>query len=111
MIKQEWVDKEEIKIDREVKSKRKFNETLDFIRAIFLLMTVFFYTSALSSDEIALDMSAVDVSTFVLDDQHIYANDGIWFMCNVCRTCQWQADWKANWRGEFFCVRCGEKFK
>ncbi len=111
MIKQEWVNKEEIQIDRDLKSRRRINETLDFVKLVALLSVVFFYTTSVCANAITDEHSVPDVSVLILDDAHVYVDDGIWFQCKNCRTCQWQASWKADWRGEYFCVRCGEKYK
>lgn len=108
MIKQEFVNKEEIKIDRDCNSRRKQNETLDFFRLTLLLLIVFFCSTSLNANPDCIVLW--DSEECVLENQHIYANDGVWFMCKNCRLCQWQSSSQANWRGEYFCKGCGNKY-
>jgi len=104
MIKQEWVDMEMGQYDCK-KRKKKDMPTFEFLKILMLLTAVFFYTSTVSASENQGD-------TYVLNSgKGVYVDAGVWFRCEKCQTCQWQSNDKANWRGEFFCVKCGAKMR
>ena len=112
MIIQEWVSKEEIRVDRETRSsvKSRVDDTLDYLKMILLLTIVFFCISSAKAECEVISIIEIDVDTFIIEDRRLEKEDGVWFMCHVCRLCQWQSFANANWRGEFFCKGCKTKY-
>ena len=110
MIIQEWVSKEEIKIDREAKSKKRLSETLDFFRISFLLLAVFFCISSAKAECGGISVVHIEEQAIIIEDHRLQADDGIWFMCNVCRLCQWQSNANRDFMGNFYCLGCKTKY-
>lgn len=97
MIKQEWVEEESSAVYFERKRKCRFSESMDYIKLALMMAFVFFCSTNLQAEDYRV--------------YHVCGNDGVWFMCKNCRVCQWQASNQADWRGNYYCVICGEKYE
>ena len=89
----QWLDNEMQSIAEERK-KVKIGSKCSHRTTIFLFFSTIFFCS--------YDLEASQKSKINVDN-------GVWWICPTCRTAQWQDNKNANWRGEFFCNKCGQK--
>ncbi len=99
MFNKEWVDEECERIMIENREKSRYRGKIEYLRVLLLIVCVFF-------------CMPIQAHRDVVDHPNFFSyKDGVWFMCSRCRTCQWQDYTQQNWRGEYFCVICGEKYQ
>ncbi len=106
--KNEWLDEEIQKLRYDEKLSRrnkaeKRKETWMVAKFLCLLLPLLFYA-------VFLHGSSGYYHSKLLKTRYIKQVDGgVQFTCKRCRTSQWQDKNNADWRGNYYCRKCGCK--
>ncbi len=95
-IENEWLEKEIICLEREMKSRKK-DDGMQYMKIIFVLFMVFFYGNI----DAKHSFNSVNYAKAV--------DGGQTFYCHKCQTRQWHDNSTADWNGKFYCGGCKTK--
>lgn len=87
-----WIEKEIYSLERIKKCKNVKGRSVVLIKFFLMLLAVFFYST---------QINAIPMFKAMDGGQH--------FVCNKCRTSQWQDSSNANWAGKYHCKACGNQ--
>jgi len=96
------------KMEKDYKSKKKRYNQDTFVLIMYFLMMIPILTLSLHAEELPCYELIFDNEEFE-EPIYLYKDEGVFFTCKRCRTSQWQSSRNANWRGEYFCRKCGTK--
>lgn len=96
------------KFERDYKNKNKRYNQDTFVMIMYFLMLIPIFSLSLHATELPCNEYFFEDEYFE-QPIYIYQDDGVFFTCKRCRTSQWQSYKNANWRGEYFCRKCGTK--
>jgi hypothetical protein len=98
--KNDWLDWQ-LKMLRADSHKKKQGETWMLCRFLCLLVPLLFY---------AISLHAIPASKMYIKHPSVkQADGGVHFTCKRCRPVQWQDKNQADWKGDYYCRRCGCK--
>lgn len=98
-MEKNWIDQQikDILMDKK-KGEKRYDTTIMIKLMIFIIGVLFFNLTTNAKCEENENIICYEI-----------VDEGIHFTCKRCGTSQWQSKRNADWMGNFYCRKCGEK--